>query len=78
MKTLADPRAKDSIVAFESRRKFLRRALVMAAYVTPVVLSYPSTVFANHPCPADPGKMSSSGMPEMCAGLSYSPGCSRL
>ena len=61
-----------------SRRKFLKRALMTAAYVAPVVVSYPSTVFAFHPdCPTP--MMFGMTMPnEQCMGTLFGPGCSML
>lgn len=57
-----------------SRRKFLRRALVAAAYVAPVLVSYSSTVFASH-C----DEMMCGGADHIDdKGMVWSPGCSRL
>lgn len=72
MKGRSDTRQQNGTLALYSRRRFLKRALITAAYVTPVVLSYPSTVFATHQCnkPHNPN--------EMCMGTLFSPGCSQL
>ncbi len=72
MKDSSETRAQNG-AALHSRRKFLKRTLITAAYVTPVVLSYPSTVFATHQC----GMPVMMGM-EMCGGMLFTPGCSPL
>lgn len=72
MNRRSETRPQDGMPALYSRRRFLKRALIAAAYVTPIVVSYPSTVFATHQC----------GMKhnpnEMCMGMLFSPGCSPL
>jgi hypothetical protein len=64
---------KDGAVALVSRRKFLKKALLTAAYVTPVVISYSSTVFAAH-CSG----MVCGGASHATMGMVWSPGCSQL
>jgi hypothetical protein len=59
--------------ALYSRRKFLKRALLVAAYVAPVVISYPPTVFAAH-C----SDMVCGGSDHKDMGMIWSPGCSLL
>jgi len=65
--------AADDREAREGRRGFLKKALAVAAYVAPAVVSYPSTVFATHMCPGE-------GQPKMgqenCMGQIFTPGCS--
>jgi len=72
MKGRSETRRQNGALALYSRRRFLKRALITAAYVTPIVVSYPSTVFATHQC----GKQHNPN--EMCMGLLFSPGCSQL
>lgn len=71
-----ETRARDDMVALQSRRKFLKRALVAAAYLTPVVMSYPSTVFAHTLCGSMHTAHTSTNF--TCTGSTYSPGCSQL
>lgn len=62
--------------ALYSRRKFLKRALLVAAYAAPVIVSYPRTVFAAH-C----DEMMCGGADhfnDQGGGMFWSPGCSRL
>jgi hypothetical protein len=66
-------RESDDALALYSRRKFLKRALLTMAYVTPVLVSYSSTVFAAHCSMAACG-----GGSHMNMGMVWSPGCSRL
>ena len=73
MERRSEAPARSGTLGLCSRRRFLKKALIAAAYVTPVVVSYPSTVFATHQC----GMMVMGGT-EMCMGLTYSPGCSLL
>lgn len=72
MNRRSETRQQNGTLALYSRRRFLKTALITAAYVTPVVVSYPSTVFATHQC----------GMKhnpnEMCMAMLFSPGCSML
>lgn len=72
MKGRSETRQQNGTPALYSRRRFLKRALITAAYVTPLVVSYPSTVFATHQC----GMMHNPN--EMCMGMLFSPGCSPL
>jgi hypothetical protein len=59
--------------ALYNRRKFLKQALVTMAYVTPVLMSYSSTVFAGH-C----SETMCGGTDHMMGGSVWSPGCSML
>jgi hypothetical protein len=63
--------------ALYSRRKFLKRALLVAAYAAPVIVSYPRTVFAAHcdevSCGGDDHTRVTGG-----STMVWSPGCSRL
>ena len=73
MSRSAGTRAGDDLRALRSRRKFLKTALKTAAYATPLLISYPSAVFATHVC----GMM---GMPMMgvvmcMGGQVFTPGC---
>lgn len=65
----------EAALALYSRRKFLKRALLAAAYVTPVIVSYPRTVFAAH-CAKESVCGGADHMDTM--GMVWSPGCSRL
>ncbi|MGH7362516.1 MAG: hypothetical protein ACREJ7_09350 [Candidatus Methylomirabilales bacterium] len=73
MKEPAETRTQDGTLALQSRRKFLKRALMTAAYVAPVVLSYSSTVFAAH-C----NESSCGGADHIKGAMVWSPGCSKL
>ncbi len=74
MKEPNETRTQDATLALHTRRKFLKKALMTAAYVAPVVLSYPSAVFAAH-C----NEASCGGADHMSgAAKAWSPGCSRL
>ena len=73
MKQRAEKPHHDGALALQTRRKFLQRALITAAYVAPVVLSYSSAVFANH-C----NNPTCGGMEHMGMGMTWSPGCSQL
>lgn len=64
----------DAASALYSRRKFLKRALLAAAYVTPVIVSYPRTVFATHCDQNVCGGMTG----HVFMGMTWSPGCSQL
>jgi hypothetical protein len=58
--------------AQKGRHRVLKKALLAAAYATPVVQSYPSTVFATHVC----GKKHRKAGRENCMGQLFTPGCS--
>ena len=73
MKQSREVPPQDSTLALYSRRRFLKRVLVTAAYVTPLIVSYPRTVFANHCTPQSCG-----GPSHMFQGMIWSPGCSQL
>ena len=72
MNRRSETRQQNGTLALYSRRRFLKRALITAAYAAPIVMSYPSTVFATHAC----GKKHDPN--EMCMGNLFSPGCSQL
>ena len=80
MKEPLGTRAQHGTLALYSRRKFLRKALIAAAYVAPVVLSYPSTVFAAHCAGATMMQQETNcgGANHMSMGMTWSPGCSVL
>jgi hypothetical protein len=69
----SDAHRVNCTLALHSRRKFLKKALLTAAYVAPAITSYPSTVFATHQCGMPP-----MGGVEMCMGMDFTPGCSPL
>lgn len=69
----SDTQQQDSAALQVSRRRFLKRALLAAAYVAPVVVSYPRTVFAAH-C----SNPTCGGADHKHAGMFWSPGCSVL
>jgi hypothetical protein len=73
MKERSDKPLHDAALALQTRRKFLKRALIAAVYAAPVVLSYSSAVFASH-C----SNMTCGGMNHMDSGMTWSPGCSQL
>lgn len=73
MKHESEKDQQDSTAMQISRRRFLKRALLTAAYVAPVVVSYPRSVFANH-CT----QQTCGGMTHMFQGMTWSPGCSVL
>jgi len=73
MKEPSEAPTQGGPLALYSRRKFLKRALLMAAYVTPVIVSYPRTVFAAH---CNEGQCG--GADHQRAGMVWSPGCSQL
>ncbi len=55
-----------------SRRKFLKKALIVSLYAAPVVVSFPSTVFATHRCMG----MQKGMVEEHCMGMQvFTPGC---
>jgi hypothetical protein len=74
---MKNPKTEDhqDAVALYDRRKFLKRALATMAYVTPVLVSYSSSVFAAHCTEAACGGVNHMGM---AGGGTWSPGCSRL
>lgn len=74
MKEPSETHTQDGALALHSRRKFLKRALMTAAYVAPVVLSYSSSVFAGHCNESSCGGLDHVGS----GGKTWSPGCSRL
>jgi len=76
MKEPIETRPQDGTLALYSRRKFLKRALVTAAYVAPVVLSYSSSVFAAHCNESSCG--GADHMNTLGGGMTWSPGCSML
>ncbi|MCI0372597.1 MAG: hypothetical protein L0214_14790 [candidate division NC10 bacterium] len=73
MKERSEKPIHDGALALQTRRKFLKRALLTAAYVTPLIVSYPGTVFAAH-C----NNMTCGGGNHMAMGMTWSPGCSLL
>ncbi len=73
MKEPAETRTQDGTLALHTRRKFLKKALMTAVYVAPVVLSYSSSVFAAH---CNEGQCG--GADHQRAGMTWSPGCSQL
>ena len=75
MKASSEAPRESGALALYSRRKFLKRALLTAAYVTPVLVSYPSTVFATH---CGMGMTSTCGGAMHNMGGQWSPGCSTL
>ena len=56
------------------RRRFLKRALVVSLYAAPVVVSFPSTVFATHRCMGQQKGM----IEEHCMGSVFTPGCTKV
>lgn len=74
MKEPSETHTQDGTLALHSRRKFLKRALMTAAYVAPVVLSYSSSVFAAH-CVME---NQCGGADHQNSGTFWSPGCSKL
>lgn len=77
MKEPSERDTQGGALALQSRRKFLKRALITAAYVAPVVLSYSSAVFAAH-CGTD--EMACGGLDHFntTTMMTWSPGCSLL
>lgn len=73
MKHASEKHRQDSATVQYSRRRFLKRALLTAAYVAPVVVSYPRSVFANH-CT----QQTCGGKDHKFQGMTWSPGCSVL
>jgi len=73
MKHESEKHQQDSTATQSSRRRFLKKVLLTAAYVAPVVASYPRTVFAAH-CT----QQTCGGASHMFAGMTWSPGCSVL
>ena len=73
-------RGQHGTLALYSRRRFLKKALLAAAYVAPVVLSYPSTVFAAHCAGMSwmQRETNCGGANHMYMGMTWSPGCSLL
>jgi hypothetical protein len=74
MKAKPTKEVDDDTAALLNRRKFLKKALLTVAYVTPVLVSYSSTVFAAHCTEVMCGGADHMGT----AGMLWSPGCSRL
>ncbi|MBI3080479.1 MAG: hypothetical protein HYY89_03770 [candidate division NC10 bacterium] len=73
---MKEPSERDTqygALALHTRRKFLKKALITAAYVAPVVLSYSSAVFAAHCTDNTCG-----GADHEKNGMFWSPGCSML
>lgn len=77
MKEPSETHTQDGTLALHSRRKFLKKALITAAYVAPVVLSYSSSVFAAH-CTGGNPEATCGGADHISGGMVWSPGCSKL
>lgn len=73
MKTLSETRAQNDALMLHSRRRFLKKVLVAAVYVTPLIVSYPPLVFACH-C----GMPGTHAGTMMCGGMSFSGMCTPL
>lgn len=78
MKTSPEAPARDGNLAFYSRRRFLKGALLAAAYATPLIVSYPRTVFASHCAEDQCGGDDHVFTDAMGMTTTWSPGCSKL